>query len=141
MTTATAGAPRSWSRQRQLAAALVVSAALNIFFIGGAVWIRLQPPPQAPATALRYQEIGAQLNLDASQRAGFDRLLAALRARSEKTHQQLEPLVNAAWDAVAKPGANPGEVQQLLDAASDKRREFQHETIAQMLDFLATLSP
>ncbi len=140
-TTAETRVPHKWSRERVLMAVLVVSAALNLCFVGGALWTRLHPPAELPAVTQRYQQIAADLNLDARQRGAFDRYVVAMRTRSEKMHQQLAPLVGDAWDAVAKPDADIKQVLQLLDAATDKRREFQHEAAVQTLDFLSTLSP
>ena len=143
MSTTTAGTrlPHKWSRERTLVAVLIVSAALNLAFVGGALWTRLRPPAEQAGAAQHYEMIASQLGLDARQHAAFERYLAGMRSRSEKLHQQLAPLVGDAWDAVAKPGSDVKQVMQLLDTATDKRRDFQHETVLQTLDFLATLSP
>jgi uncharacterized membrane protein len=142
VSTATAGSTVSnkWSRQRAWLAVLAVSLALNLFFVAGAVWTRLQPPPDNSATQ-RFQQIAGELGLDARQREGFNRYAAAMRARSEKDSGQTQPLVAAAWDAIAKPNADPAQVLKLFDEAGDQRRQSLHEGIAQTLDFLALLSP
>ena len=51
------------------------------------------------------------------------------------------PLYLAAWEEMAKPQANPGEVTRLFDEVADKRQESQREGITQMLQFMSTLSP
>ena len=141
MSTATAVAPaRLWPRRRLVYAILAVSGVLNLLFVAGAVWTRMQPPP-ARGFDQRLQRIGAQLDLDAQQRAGFDRFIAAVRARGERVQQQTAPLYAAAWDEAGKPAAEAAQVLQLFDAAFDRRRELNRETIAQTLEFLATLSP
>jgi uncharacterized membrane protein len=140
-TTAETRVPNKWSRERTLMAVLIVSAALNLCFVGGAVWTRLHPPAEPQSMTQHYQQIAAQLDLDPRQRTAFERYFAAMRARSEKMHQQVAPLVGEAWEAVARPEADVKQVLQLIDAATDKRREFQHEAAVQTLDFLSTLSP
>ena len=90
----------------------------------------------------RFERIGAQLDLDATQRAAFDRLLAELRGRGDKVQQQVAPLYRAAWDAAGNPTAGRGRgvsavrrgVRQAARSSTARRR-------AQTLDFLATLSP
>jgi uncharacterized membrane protein len=123
-----------------LLALLIVSAALNLCFIAGAVWTRLQPPPASSRAAARDDQIAAQLGLDGHQRAAFDRYVVAMHQRREQMHQELAPVVRAAWGAMAKPGADAQQAMQLLDQASDKWRQFRHETVLQTRDFLATLS-
>jgi uncharacterized membrane protein len=136
----TAATRASWSRSRILTAVLAVSLVLNVLFVAGALWGRIE---EAPARGLdqRFERIGAQLNLDASQRVAFDRLLAELHGRSDKVQQQVGPLYRAAWDAAGNPAADADEVFRLFDAALDKRRELSRDTMRKTLDFLGTLSP
>jgi hypothetical protein len=56
-------------------------------------------------------------------------------------HEQVAPLIGAAWEEIAKPQADAAEVMRLFDEAAEKRREFQREATSQTLDFLASLSP
>src|SRR4051794_35755625 len=76
----------SWPRSRIMTAVLAVSLVLNVLFVAGAVWGRIE---KAPARGLdqRFERIGAQLDLDATQRVAFDRLLAELHGRGEKVQQ------------------------------------------------------
>jgi uncharacterized membrane protein len=136
----TAATREGWPRSRILPAVLAVSLVLNVLFVAGAVWGRIE---EAPARGLdrRFERIGAQLALDATQRAAFDRLLAELRGRGDKVQQQVAPLYRAAWDAAGNPTAGADEVFRLFDAAFDKRRQLNRETTRETLDFLATLSP
>lgn len=136
-----ATAAGNWPYRRIVLAVLTVSLVLNLFFIAGAVWTRIQPPPQARSLEQRYQRMAAELDLNAQQRAAFERYVTAMRARGDKMHLQVTPLVGAAWDQAAKREADPAQVLRLFDAAFDKRREFQHEAIEQTLDLLSTLSP
>ena len=101
--------------------------------------------PTAPKTrndlAERYQEIASQLDLDAQQRAAFDRYIAAMRSRADQMRQETDPLMAAGWDELAKPQPDEAKVTQLFEQAGEKRRGFQHDATAQTLALLATLSP
>lgn len=143
MSIATTGTavPRKWPRGRVLLALLAVSAALNLFFIAGAVWTRVHAPPAAASFDQRFQRIGDELNLDPQQRIAFDRYTAAMRLRRENMRRQIAPLFDAARQEIGKPQADADQIFRLLDEAAQKRREFQREAIVQTLDFLAVLSP
>jgi uncharacterized membrane protein len=129
-----------WPHRRILLALLVVSLVLNIFFIAGAVWTRMHPPA-AGAAEQRLKGMAAGLDLDANQRAAFERYASAMRTRGDKLHQQVAPLIGSAWEEIAKPQADARQVMRLFDDAAVKRQESQHEAAALTLEFLATLSP
>lgn len=128
-------------RRRLLPALLVVSVVLNLFFIAGAAWTRWSGPAELPGPAKRFQQMAAQLDLGPRQRTAFDAYVAAMRARTEKMHEQVAPLIGTAWEEIAKPQADAAQVMRLFDAAADKRREFQREATGQTLDLLAVLTP
>ena len=134
-------AATGWPRRRFLLALLVVSLALNLFFVAGAAWTRWNGSEQLPTPERRFQQMAVQLDLDPRQRIAFNAYAAAMRARTEKMHEQVGPLIGAAWEEMAKPQADPGHITQLFDEAAGKRREFQHETLVQTLDLLANLTP
>lgn len=143
MSTATAGPTPAtgWPRRRLLAALLVISVMLNVFFVVGAAWTRLHAPIRWAGAEQRYQQMAAELDLNAQQRIGFDRYVAAMQARTEKMHQEIRPLIAGTWDEMAKPDADLGQITGRFDGASEKWRQFQRESTAQTLDFLAILSP
>jgi Spy/CpxP family protein refolding chaperone len=131
-----------WPYRRIVYAALAVSLVLNGFFIAGAVWTQTRPAPAAArGFEAHYQQMTAELKLDAQQRAAFDRHVAAMRTRGEGMRQQVGPLLNSAWEEAAKAPADRTQVLRLFDEAADKRRQFQHDALVQTLDFIATLSP
>jgi len=136
-----AGAPTGWPGRRVLVVLLILSAILNLCFIAGAAWTRLHEPARSGDLEQRYQRMAAELNLEPQQRAGFDAYVAAMRTRTEKMREQVGPLINAAWEEIAKPQADVAQVMRLFDDAAQKRREFQRETTARTLDFLAILTP
>lgn len=143
MSAATAGpsAASGWPRRRLLLALLVISAVLNLCFVAGAVWTRLHAPAGWPSPEQRYQQMAAELDLNPQQRIGFDRYVAAMRAHTEKMHQQIRPLIGSTWDEIAKPDADVGQITGRFDEASEKWRQFQHEATIQTVDFLSILSP
>jgi len=120
---------------------LILSVVLNVCFLAGAAWTRLHAPARWGDLEQRYQRMAAELNLEPQQRAGFDAYVAAMRTRTEKMRAQVTPLMNAAWEEIAKPQADVAQVMRLFDEAAEKRREFQREATARTLDFLAILSP
>ncbi len=144
MSAAAAGttAATGWPRQRLVLILLALSLALNLFFIAGAAWTRLHARADWPQSAnQRFQRIAAELDLDATQRAGFDRYVAAMRARTANMREQVAPLIESAWEEVGKPQAAAAQVIRLFDEAAEKRRTFQREATTQTLAFLALLSP
>jgi Spy/CpxP family protein refolding chaperone len=135
------GAARRREHSRLLIAVLVISLVLNLCFIAATLWFRLHAPPAGRNLAERYQEIASQLDLDAQQRAAFDRYIAAMRSRADQMRQETDPLMAAGWDELAKPQPDEAKVTRLFEQAGEKRRGFQHDATAQTLVLLATLSP
>jgi len=141
-TAAAGGAVRPRSPRRHLIVTLVaISVALNLFFIAGALWTRLQPAADRAAPDQRYEQMAAELKLNPQQRPAFDRYVASVRSRVEEMRQQVEPLIGGAWEEVAKPQADAARVGELFDQATERRRAFQRDLTAQTLAFLAVLSP
>jgi uncharacterized membrane protein len=135
-----AARPGRWSRSRVLLAMLSVSLVLNVLFVAGGVWSRVEEP-RPPRLDQRFEQIGAQLNLDARQRAAFNGFIAEMRGRRDKVQRQVVPLYRSAWDAAGKPAMDNSEVLRSFEAAFDERVRLNRETTAQMIDFLQTLSP
>jgi Spy/CpxP family protein refolding chaperone len=128
-------------RSRLWVALLVISLALNLCFVAGAVWSRMYAPPVRGDMAEHYRQMAGELDLDPQQRAAFDRYIAAMRTRTDQMRQETDPLIGAAWEEIAKPQPDAGKVERLFDESADKRRVFQREAASQMLALLATLSP
>jgi uncharacterized membrane protein len=119
---------------------LTVSLTLNLFFVAGAMWIKVHhPEPMGPVARMRY--VASQLNLDPQHQRAFERYFRTLRARLRLMHAEVQPLVNDAWNELAKPDADEAKVMQLFDEASDKRRAFRRELTKSTLAFLETLTP
>ena len=136
--TTSGGVPATRPRRQLLVILLIVSAVLNLCFIGGVVWMRMHAPPHP---AERMQAIAGQLGLSEPQRTGFERYFRTMRARFQLMRTELDPLVTDAWAEIAKPQPDAAKIEQDFEAAATKRRAFAHEATDNTLVFLATLSP
>lgn len=130
---------RGGVRQHLVSILLALSLALNLFFIVGAVWIRINgPPPMSPAE--RLERIGGQLALHPEQKQAFEQYFQAVRERMQSMHKAVDPLTGSAWAEVAKPDADEAKVVALFDQAGQTRREYMRELAPITLSFLAKLS-
>src|SRR5260370_24544531 len=134
-------APMSRPRRRLLLTLLALSIALNLFFVGGAAWSRLHARSEWPSPEQRYQQMAAELDLDSQQRIGFDRYVAAMRARTQNMREQVAPPVGAAWQEIGKPQADAAQVMRRFDEAAEKRRAVQREATTQTPPLLAVPAP
>ena len=140
MTVASLAARGGSVRQHLVTIVLALSLVLNLFFIAGALWIRVHgPPPMNPEE--RLQHVGAQLALDPQQKQAFEQYAQAVRARMQAMHKAVDPLIGNAWSEVAKPDADEARVVALFDEAGQTRRQYLRETAPMTLSFLAKLSP
>ena len=139
--TAASVALRPGSRRHLFLVILVLSLALNLCFIAGALWIRVQGPPLPLTPEQRLQQIEPQLALDSQQKAAFDEYARTVRSRVQSMHEAIEPQVANAWSELAKPDADEAKVMQLFDQAGDQRRAFRRELGTATFTFLTKLSP
>jgi uncharacterized membrane protein len=134
-------AARGATRHPLLWVALTLSLLLNLCFVAGALWIRIQGPPLPASPAERLQRIGAELALDPQQRQAFDQYSENVRAHMQRMRDTVEPLMTAAWSELAKPDADQATAARLFDEAGQARRSLQRELLTPTLTLLATLSP
>ena len=132
---------RGATRHPLLWAALTLSLVLNLCFVAGALWIRVQAPALPASPAERLQRVGAELALDPEQRQAFERYSENVRSHMQQIRETVEPLMSAAWSELAKPDADQATASRLFDEAGQARRSLQRELLAPTLSFLATLSP
>jgi Spy/CpxP family protein refolding chaperone len=132
---------RPGSRQHLVWVVLILSLALNLCFIAGALWIRVQGAPLPMSPEQRLQQIEPQLALDPQQKAAFDRYARTVRSRMQSMREAIEPLVGNAWSELAKPDADDAKVMQLFDQAGEQRRAFRRELGTATFAFLAKLTP
>jgi uncharacterized membrane protein len=136
-----AAAARGTTRHPLLWAALTLSLVLNLCFVAGAAWIRVQGPAPPASPAERLQRIGTELVLDPQQRQAFERYSEIVRTHIQQMRETVEPLMSAAWAELAKPDADQATAARLFDEAGQARRSLQRELLTPTLTFLATLSP
>jgi len=142
MTVTTAGVGRSHglSPHRLIGALLAVSVALNLCFVAGAVWSRLNIP--APPTASeRFRKLEAVLNLTDEQRPIYHAYVAATMSRAARQRREIDPLLDAAWSEIAKPQPDDAYAMQRFDEAAIRWRGFQHDAIDATLTLLTRLTP
>jgi uncharacterized membrane protein len=139
--TAASVALRPGSRRHLFWVILVLSLALNLCFIAGALWIRVQGPPVPMTPEQRLQQIEPQLALNPQQKAAFDEYARTVRSRVQSMHEAIEPQVANAWSELAKPDADEAKVMLLFDQAGDQRRAFRRELGTATVTFLTKLSP
>jgi Spy/CpxP family protein refolding chaperone len=132
---------RPGSRQQLFWVVLILSLALNLCFIAGALWIRVQGPPLPMSPEQRLQQIEPQLALNSQQKAAFDEYARTVRSRMQSMHEAIEPLVANAWSELAKPDADQTKIMQLFDQAGEQRRAFRPELVTATFTFLAKLTP
>lgn len=134
-------AARGGVRQHLLSILLALSLALNLFFIAGALWIRVHGPPPPMNQEERLQYVGAQLALDPQQKQAFEQYSQALHLRMQVMRKAVDPLISKAWSEVAKPDADESRMVELFEQAGQTRRAYMRELAPITLSFLAKLSP
>ena len=139
MTAVQAAAGRG-TRFHLLKVLLALSLALNLFFVVGALWIRIHAPPPPISPEQRLEDMAGELGLDPQQKAAFAHYSQAMRAQMQAMRDAVRPQVAKAWSEVGKPQADETKIMQLLDAAAQTRRHFVHDLTTTTLAFLATLS-
>ena len=139
--TLVSAAARGATRHPLLWVAFTLSLLLNLCFVAGALWIRIQGPPLPATPAERLARIGAELALDPQQRQAFDQYSETVRAHMQQMRDTVEPMMSAAWSELAKPDADQATAARLFDEAGQARRSLQRELLTPTLAFLATLSP
>jgi Spy/CpxP family protein refolding chaperone len=132
---------RRGSRQHLIWVVLILSLALNLCFIAGALWIRVQGPPPPISPEQRLQQIEPQLALNPQQKAAFDEYARTVHSRMQSMREAVEPLVANTWSELAKPDADEAKFMLLFDQAGDQRRAFRRDLGTATFAFLAKLSP
>ena len=117
---------------------LALSLALNVFFVVGVFWVRMQAHGQM-GPAERVESVAKELALDANQRAAFDRFIRTIRMRARHLREVNQPLIDEAWQEFAKAQPDETAVDKLFEQAADNRRSFQLEAGRALRAFLLVL--
>lgn len=134
---------RAPKRRRGVVIALVLSLALNVFFVAGLIGhlvfhVQFGHPPMGPIQ--RFERASHEMDLSGAQRTAFDGMIATLRQHRRETFQKNRPLFDQIWDQLAKPQPDDKVIADLIAQADANHVAFQKEATAAMESFLATLS-
>ncbi|HWI27060.1 MAG TPA: Spy/CpxP family protein refolding chaperone [Stellaceae bacterium] len=127
------------SRSRLLWVVLVISLAVNAFFIGTAAWWATSLHMLTPAQ--RFRQIVHELSLSDDQRDAFQQFTIAARRGMRQLHDSNGPLLQKVWQELAKPQPDQDLIAKLVDQATENRRAYQRTMTAALSQFLADLSP
>jgi Spy/CpxP family protein refolding chaperone len=142
MTSTTEASGRAVWRERGLWVALALSLTLNIFVAGGLTWSMMRPPPPRPLPpAERLVGAARALDLTPDQRTALHTFGTSARGLARDLREANAPLMREMWTQMALPQPDPAAIQALSDKVLDNRRTYQRGMAANLLTFLATLSP
>ena len=82
-------------------ALLALSLALNLFFIVGALWIRIHAPPPPISPEQRLEEMAGELGLNPEQKAASARYWQAMREHMQAMRDAVRPQIAKAWIRLA----------------------------------------
>jgi uncharacterized membrane protein len=139
MTSLAEGA-KAHGRGRVLWLVLAASLALNVFFVGAMVWLRMTGDAMLTPEQ-RFEQVASELGLDADQRASFREFADHVRSETRRLRQSDEPLLKGVWDEMGKPQPDQALIAQMVDQATDHRRAYQREMTAALSGFLGKLTP
>jgi uncharacterized membrane protein len=137
--TAAAEGSTSGVRRRLVWAALAVSLAVNVFFVGTMVWLRMEGGPPAPGQ--RLQEIAGDLHLSDDQREAFRHFAMEMHRNTIQLRESNQPLVQRVWEEIGRPQPDLDLVNQLVDQATANRHAYQKTMTGEVTRFLASLKP
>jgi uncharacterized membrane protein len=120
---------------------LALSLALNIFFIGGAVWIKVTHHPPGMTLPQRVERISRELSLEPAQRTALEQFLRTVRQRGTRLRDANLPLIEEAWREMANPNPDTAVVDKAFAEVAENRRSFQQASLEALRGFLATLTP
>ncbi len=135
---------RAPKRRRGVVIALIVSLAINVFFVAGLIGhfvfhAEFGHPPMGPIQ--RFERASHEMNLSGAQLTAFNGMIATLRQHRRETFQKNRPLFDQIWDQLAKPQPDEKAIADLLAQADANHLAFQKDATAAMESFLAALSP
>ena len=119
---------------------LALSLALNVFFVGGAIWMRAHVGRGWTNQGERVAAAVREFDLDAAQREALQHFLRTVRMRTRDLRELNQPLIDAAWTELAKPQPDEAALTRAFDEGTANRRAYQRETSRALHEFLLTLS-
>ncbi len=128
------------ARGRFLLWALILSLAVNLFFLGAMVWVRANVPVM-PTPQQRMQAIAEELRLTPDQHDAFQQFLIEMRRTTRQLREGNLPLLQRAWEEMLKPQPDQAMIGQIIDQTSENRRAYQKTMALAMARFLGELKP
>jgi uncharacterized membrane protein len=128
-------------RGRLVWVALALSLTLNVFFIGGLTWSKIEAGRMGTTAAERLAYLGQELNLSPDQVLAFQQFMRVVRLRGRLLHESNEPLLQRIWAEIAKPAPDGALISNLVEQANDNRHGFQKEAAIALMTFMKSLSP
>ena len=134
-------AARRASRQHIWKALFALSVALNLFFVVGALWIRVHAPAPMASAEDRFEQMAGELGLNAAAKASICALFGN-HARAIASNAQGGTAFGCSRLVGGGSSRAPIEtkVMQLLDQAAQERRGYVRDLTTTTLSFLSTLS-
>jgi uncharacterized membrane protein len=119
---------------------LALSLTLNVFFIGGLLWVRIFLHPFPPPMQ-RIERLGRSLSLNDTQRDAFDQFLRVIELHGRFTRETNDAVLDQIWGELSKPTPNDATVLQLTNEIYSNRTAFQKEASGSLMAFIKTLNP
>jgi uncharacterized membrane protein len=141
VSTEVSAAPRRGAPPRLPWILLILSVALNLFFIGGALWVRHEAWHAHLTPAERFEMVAQQSSLTGDERAAFERFIRTLRVHMRNMRESNEPLIQEIWGELAKEKPDDAVIDRDVDTTANNRHAFQVEASRAMRTFLAALTP
>lgn len=134
-----AARPGRW-RSRLPLILLALSLALNVFFVGGVFWLKIQASRAQMTPPERVALVARDLSLDDKQRAAFDQFVRTARQHTRELHEANTPVIEQAWGELEKATPDDALLDRLTAQSADNRQRYQVELGHALRGFLATLS-
>lgn len=119
---------------------LVVSVALNAFFVGGYVNARLSAE-QVETPRGRISAVASQLNLSPEQHQAFREMTERRREARRRLYREGAALSGAYWDELTSAAPDAARLAELGEKRLKRRRAYQAESTALMRAFVERLRP
>lgn len=128
------------ARGRLLLWLLILSLAINLFFLAAMVWVRTNVPVM-PTPQQRMQAIAEELKLNPDQHDAFQQFLIEMRRSTRQLRDGNIPLLQRAWEELVKPNPDQALIGQIIDQTSENRRAYQKTMSVALARFLGELTP
>ena len=120
---------------------LAASAALNVFFIGGAAYYMIAAERLAGDPQARIDFVAERLKLSAEERAGLGDWHSHTRERWQAVRGERQNLRSELLAELEKPELDAARVESLAQARAELRVPVLLDTVKELHGYLGSLSP